>query len=109
VDHPKKPGRPQGHAAAARPLPDHVDRTLEALIEVCPECQVPANRHVIAELFPPDPRTVSAFPNRLDAVKIGGVSGAPSRGGALPQRRGTSTKSPTGNRQRPHRGGLYER
>lgn len=41
VDNPKKPGRPPGHACAARPLPDHVDRILEAPIDLCRDCQVP--------------------------------------------------------------------
>jgi transposase len=50
VDNPKKPGRPKGHPPAARPLPDHVDRTLEARIEICPECQVPLeNRSVYVQ------------------------------------------------------------
>src|SRR5439155_3092602 len=47
VDNPKKPGRPEGHAAAARPIPEQVDRILEAPMEVCPDCQVPLENRTV--------------------------------------------------------------
>jgi transposase len=40
-DQPKKPGRPKGHARAARRLPDHVDHVIDVPCEICPRCQVP--------------------------------------------------------------------
>lgn len=41
VEQPKKPGRPTGHPRAARPLPNHIDRTVEVPCDVCPTCQTP--------------------------------------------------------------------
>ena len=41
VDHPKKPGRPQGHPLAARPLPTKVDRVIDVPCGECPDCHVP--------------------------------------------------------------------
>jgi transposase len=40
-DDPKKPGRPKGHAYAARPQPAHIDRVIEVPCDSCPDCRVP--------------------------------------------------------------------
>jgi hypothetical protein len=36
--HPKSPGRPEGHPAANRPLPDRVDEEVHVPLEACPFC-----------------------------------------------------------------------
>lgn len=36
--HPKRPGRPKGHAAAHRPVPDHVDEEVAVPLTCCPCC-----------------------------------------------------------------------
>jgi transposase len=40
-DNPKKPGRPKGHACAARPAPAHIDRVIDVPCDTCPDCHVP--------------------------------------------------------------------
>lgn len=36
--HPKSPGRPAGHPAASRPLPEHVDEEVHVPLATCPIC-----------------------------------------------------------------------
>jgi transposase len=38
---PKAPGRPQGHAPALRPVPEHIDRVVDVPLPRCPDCHVP--------------------------------------------------------------------
>jgi hypothetical protein len=38
---PKPPGRPRGHAAARRPVPDHIDEDVYESLTSCPRCHGP--------------------------------------------------------------------
>jgi hypothetical protein len=40
---PKRPGRPKGHEAATRPVPDHVDGDVVVPLERCPKCRGPVD------------------------------------------------------------------
>lgn len=35
----RKPGQKEGHVGITRPLPDHIDETIEQSLETCPDCQ----------------------------------------------------------------------
>lgn len=47
AEHPKKPGRPPGHAPAHRPLPDHVDVTYDVSLPECPHCHGPVQEKTV--------------------------------------------------------------
>src|SRR5947209_2268167 len=63
---PKKPGRPKGHPPAARPLPDHVDRTIDVPCDVCPDCQVPLVDPVVHPQYQTDLPPVVPIVTRFD-------------------------------------------
>lgn len=60
---PKRPGRPKGHSAASRPVPEVVDEHIFVPLEQCPRCHGPiedlrslAPQYVVDITPPPDPR-----------------------------------------------------
>lgn len=48
---PRKPGRPEGHAGAYRPVPEQVDEVVEVPLCVCPDCQGPVTPDRTEEQF----------------------------------------------------------
>jgi hypothetical protein len=60
---PKPPGRPRGHAAARRPVPDHIDEDVYESLTSCPRCHGPVTDikdlapQIVCDLdAPPHPR-----------------------------------------------------
>jgi transposase len=66
VDHPKKPGRPQGHPLAARPLPTKVDRVIDVPCGECPDCHVPLTDTVTHPQYQTDLPPVVPVVTRFD-------------------------------------------
>src|SRR5947209_1985163 len=66
VDHPKKPGRPQGHPLAARPLPTKVDRVIDVPCGECPDCHVPLTDTVTHPQYQTDLPPVVPIVTRFD-------------------------------------------
>jgi transposase len=63
---PKPPGRADGHARASRPLPAHVDRTIDVPCDCCPDCRVPLVEPVVRPQFQTDLPPVVPVVTRFD-------------------------------------------
>lgn len=66
ADHPKRPGRPEGHHLAARPLPSKVDRVVDVPCTECPDCHVPLIDPVLHPQYQTDLPPVVPVVTRFD-------------------------------------------
>lgn len=75
----KRPGRPAGHAGARRPVPDHVDETIDVPLDHCPQCRGSVEvtgdlEQYIEEIPPIRPRVTRLITHRGRCACCGDVA-----------------------------------
>jgi len=75
-DKQKPPGRKSGHPGCCRKEPDHIDETIELLLDNCPKCSGPVEHierieQIIEEIPPVRPRVVKLITYRGECARCG--------------------------------------